>query len=101
MCLPGDFCFNNLVYNCIDQLMESEQGSGFVDNCTCASRFYNNGLRCDDCPRNSYCVNDLLLGCPENEWTTGIKLGETCLCKPGFFRTADAEVCAPCSDDFY
>jgi hypothetical protein len=44
--------------------MESEPGSGFVDNCTCASRFYNNGSRCDYCPRNSYCVNDLLLSLP-------------------------------------
>ena len=101
LCLPGDFCFNNSAYNCSDPLMESEPGSGFVDNCTCASRFYNNGSRCDDCPRNSYCVNGLLLGCPENEWTAGIERGETCLCKPGFFRPAGTEVCVPCSDDFF
>ena len=35
LCLPGDFCFNNSAYNCSDELMHSEPGSGFVDNCTC------------------------------------------------------------------
>jgi hypothetical protein len=35
LCLPGDFCFNNSAYNCSDELMHYEPGSGFVDNCTC------------------------------------------------------------------
>jgi hypothetical protein len=86
--------------NCSDPLMESQPGSGFVDNCTCASRFYNNCSSCQDCPRNSYCVNGLLLACPENEWTAGIERGERCLCKPGFFPPANTQVCAPCSDNF-
>ena len=55
LCLPGDFCFNNSAYNCSDALMVSAPGSGFFDNCTCVSGYYNNGTVCEDCQINYYC----------------------------------------------
>ncbi len=85
LCIPGDFCFNNSAYNCSDALMQSAPGSGFVDNCTCASRFYNNGSRCEDCPVDHYCVMGQRLACQVNEWTGGLERAETCVCQPGFF----------------
>jgi hypothetical protein len=85
LCLPGDFCFNNSAYNCSDPLMESEPGSGFFHNCTCASRFYNNGSQCEDCPVDHYCVYGKRLACPANEWTGGLERVETCVCQPDFY----------------
>ena len=101
LCLPGDFCFNNSAYNCSDPLMQSAPGSGFVDNCTCVSRFYNNGSVCDNCPVDHYCVQGKKIPCAWNEWTNGLQRSETCVCRPGFFRPAGAEQCIACSHDFY
>ena len=36
--------------------MELEPGSGFFDNCTCVNRYYNNGMRCEDCNVDFSCV---------------------------------------------
>ena len=101
LCLPGDFCFNNSAYNCSDPLMQSAPGSGFVDNCTCVSRFYNNGSVCDNCPVDHYCGGGKKIPCAWNEWTNGLQRSETCVCRPGFFRPAGAEQCIACSHDFY
>jgi hypothetical protein len=101
LCLPGDFCFNNSAYNCSDALMESQPGSGFVDNCTCASSFYNNGSRCEDCPADHYCVMGQRLACPANEWTAGLERVETCVCQPGFFRPHDSPECLPCTNEYF
>ena len=100
--------------------MHSEPGSGFADNCTCVSGFYNNGSRCENCPAGYFCENGLLLACPENEWTAGQERVDTCLCKPGFFRSVrnvstsdgtsddtsdntsnDGGSCVPCTDNYF
>jgi len=101
LCLPGDFCFNNSAYNCSDELMHSEPGSGFVDNCTCVSGYYNNGSRCENCPGGYFCENGLLLGCAENEWTAGQERVDVCLCKPGFYRPNSSDLCVPCTDNYF
>jgi hypothetical protein len=91
--------------------MHSDPGSGFVDNCTCVSGYYNNGSRCENCPDGYFCVNVALLGCGENEWTAGAERVDTCLCKPGFFRpvtqvlsnnsTSFLNLCVPCTDNYF
>ena len=101
LCLPGDFCFNNSAYNCSDELMHSEAGSGFPDNCTCVSGFYNNGSRCENCPAGYFCENGLLLACAENEWTAGQERVDVCLCKPGFYRPNSSDLCVPCTDNYF
>ena len=99
LCLPGDFCFNNSAYNCSDALMVSAPGSGFFDNCTCVSGYYNNGTVCEDCKTNYYCEGGKLLSCPANEWTAYEGRSYECVCMPGFYR--DQTVCVPCTDNYY
>ena len=99
LCLPGDFCFNNSAYNCSDALMVSAPGSGFFENCTCVSGYYNNGTVCEDCPANYYCEGGKRLPCPANEWTAYEGRSNECVCMPGFYR--DQGVCVPCTDDYF
>ena len=99
LCLPGDFCFNNSAYNCSDALMVSAPGSGFFDNCTCVSGYYNNGTVCEDCPINYYCEGGKRFSCPANEWTAYEGRSYECVCMPGFYR--DQDVCVPCTDDYF
>ena len=99
LCLPGDFCFNNSAYNCSDALMVSAPGSGFFDNCTCVSGYYNNGTVCEDCPINYYCEGGQRLSCPANEWTAYEGRSYECVCMPGFYR--DQDLCVPCTDDYF
>ena len=99
LCLPGDFCFNNSAYNCSDALMVSAPGSGFFDNCTCVSGYYNNGTVCEDCPANYYCEGGELLSCPANEWTAYEGRSYECVCMPGFYRNQD--LCVPCTDNYF
>jgi hypothetical protein len=99
LCLPGDFCFNNSAYNCSDALMVSAPGSGFFDNCTCVSGYYNNGTVCEDCPANYYCEGGKRLSCPANEWTAYERRSYECVCMPGFYR--EQTVCVPCTDNYY
>jgi len=99
LCLPGDFCFNNSAYNCSDALMVSAPGSGFFDNCTCDSGYYNNGTVCEDCPINYYCEGGKRFSCLANEWTAYEGRSYECVCMPGFYR--DNDVCVPCTDDYF
>jgi len=99
LCLPGDFCFNNSAYNCSDALMVSAPGSGFFDNCTCVSGYYNNGTVCEDCPANYYCEGGKRLSCPANEWTAYEGRSYECVCMPGFYRNQD--LCVPCTDNYF
>jgi hypothetical protein len=99
LCLPGDFCFNNSAYNCSDALMVSAPGSGFFENCSCVSGYYNNGTVCEDCPANYYCEGGKRLPCPANEWTAYEGRSNECVCMPGFYR--DQGVCVPCTDDYF
>jgi len=99
LCTRDDYCFNNSLYNCSDALMQSEPGSGFFDNCTCANRYYNNGTRCEDCGVDFACFGGRQHACPALEWTNGLTRQEACVCRPGFVR-AGAE-CVPCADDFF
>jgi hypothetical protein len=99
LCLPGDFCYNNSAYNCTDALMVSAPGSGFFDNCTCVSGYYNNGTVCEDCPGNYYCEGGKRLSCAANEWTAYEGRSYECVCMPGFYRNQD--VCVPCTDNYF
>jgi hypothetical protein len=99
LCLPGDFCFNNSAYNCSDALMVSAPGSGFFDNCTCVSGYYNNGTVCEDCPINYYCEGGKRFSCPANEWTAYEGRSYECVCMPGFYRYQG--LCVPCTDDYF
>jgi len=99
LCLPGDYCFNNSAYNCSDALMISEAGSGFFDNCTCVSGYYNNGTVCENCPMNYYCERGKRFSCPTNEWTAYEMRRSECVCMPGFYR--NQSVCVPCTNNYF
>ena len=79
--------------------MVSATGSGFFDNCTCVSCYYNNGTVCEDCPINYYCEGGKRFSCPANEWTAYEGRSYECVCMPGFYR--DQDVCVPCTDNYY
>jgi hypothetical protein len=79
--------------------MVSAPGSGFFDNCTCVSGYYNNGTVCEDCPANYYCEGGKRLSCPANEWTAYERRSYECVCMPGFYR--EQTVCVPCTDNYY
>ena len=100
LCTPTDYCYNNSLFNCSDPLMESPEGSHLFENCTCASRYYNNNTRCDDCPVDHFCIGGQQHACPAREWTAGRRRQEACVCVPGFART-QAGACVPCDDDFF
>jgi hypothetical protein len=79
--------------------MVSAAGSGFFDNCTCVSGYYNNGTVCEDCPANYYCEGGKRLSCAANEWTAYEGRSYECVCMPGFYRKQ--ELCVPCTDNYF
>ena len=79
--------------------MQSEAGSGFFDNCTCADAYYNNGTRCEDCSVDHFCVVGKQHACPSQEWTNGLTRQDACRCRPTFMRAGTQ--CVPCADNFF
>jgi hypothetical protein len=101
LCTRDDYCFNNSLFNCSDPLMESAHGSDSFDDCTCVSRYYNNGTRCEDCAVDHFCTAGQQHACPALEWTNALTRQDACVCRPGLARAEAGPLCLPCADHFY
>ena len=100
LCTPNDYCYNNTRFNCSDERMLSDVGSGYFANCTCMDGYYNNGTECAECSSGSFCVDGVQRPCPEHEWTNGAPGQDSCVCEPAYYRAASAR-CELCFQDSY
>lgn len=97
LCTENDYCFNNSLYNCSDERMETERGAASAADCRCVAGFYNNGSRCEECKADSFCDGGNTTACADDRWTQGKTAqehAEDCLCRPGLYQPHLQ--CAPC-----
>lgn len=104
LCTKNDYCFNNSLYNCSDERMETEHGADSAADCRCTAGFYNNGTRCDGCPMDSFCSGGNITACAADRWTHGQTLldeAEDCLCRPGLFGNENTNKCEQCPKNHF
>ena len=78
------------------------QGSTSVSQCICLAGYKKNGLLCDACIANEYCLSGVATPCPQFSTSPALSsvLGN-CVCDPGYYWNAAGTTCLACPANAY
>ena len=107
-CEIGSFCQGNLKTACsVNET--SAVGSSTIASCKCKPGYYRSGSLCLLCEIDSFCPglqDETKYECSSYDpelitLQAGSHAREQCLCKDGFFRTSNTDLCKWCPFDYY